>query len=182
MRTTGNVASPLSLSLAALLAACASTPPAPRPEMPASIKVPDRLALAQEAPATGVQIYDCAPNKSDASKFEWVFRAPEAQLFDTSGRSIGKHYAGPTWESNDGSKVVGDVKGRDDGPDSNAIPWLLLAAKSNSGSGVFGRTQAIQRVNTVGGKAPASGCSAGQVGREARVPYKATYYFYVPAP
>jgi hypothetical protein len=144
--------------------------------------VPDRLVLAQEVPAAGVQIYDCTASKTDPSRFEWVFRAPEAQLFDKSGRTIGKHYAGPTWEGSDGSKVVGDVKGRDDGPDPDAIPWLLLAAKSASGSGAFGRTQAIQRVNTAGGKAPATGCTAAEAGREARVPYKAVYYFYVLAP
>lgn len=165
-----------------LLAACAATGPSPPPDVPASIRVPDKLALAQEVPATGVQIYDCAPSKADPSKLEWAFRAPDAQLFDSAGRSIGKHYAGPTWESNEGGKVVAAVQGSDPGPDPNAIPWLLLVAKSASGPGVFGRTQAIQRVNTVGGKAPGPSCSAAEKGREARVPYKATYYFYVPAP
>jgi FtsP/CotA-like multicopper oxidase with cupredoxin domain len=169
------------VSLTALLSACVSTSPAPPPDVPASIRVPDRLALAHETPATGVQIYDCAPSKSDPSTFEWTFRAPEAQLFDKSGRTAGKHYAGPTWEANDGSKVVAEVKGRDNGPDKTAIPWLLLVTKSASGSGTFGRTQAIQRVNTVGGLAPASGCTAAEKGKEARVPYKAIYYFYVPA-
>jgi hypothetical protein len=174
------IATVATVTLTALLTACASNPPPP-PELPASIRVPDRLTLAHEVPATGVQIYDCAPSKSDPSKFEWTFRAPEAQLFDKAGRTVGKHYAGPTWEGNDGSKVVGEVKGRDDGPDKTAIPWLLLVTKSASGGGTFGRTQAIQRVNTVGGIAPASGCSADTKGKEARVPYKAIYYFYVPA-
>jgi hypothetical protein len=169
-------------SLVSLLSACMTSPASPPPDLPASIRAPDRLALAHEVSATGVQIYDCAASKTDSSKYEWTFRAPEAQLFDTAGRTIGKHYAGPTWEASDGSKVVGEVKGRDDGPDSNAIPWLLLGAKSASGGGAFGRTQAIQRVNTVGGKAPAAGCTAAEAGREARVPYKAIYYFYVPAP
>ena len=168
-------------ALATLFAACASTSPPPPPDVPASIRVPDKLVLAHEVPATGVQIYDCAPNKTDPSKFEWAFRAPDAQLFDKSGRTVGKHYAGPTWEANDGSKVVAEVKGRDDGPDKTAIPWLLLVTKSSSGSGAFSRVQAIQRLNTVGGKAPAGGCGAAEAGREARVPYKAIYYFYVPA-
>jgi hypothetical protein len=163
----------------AALAGCATDRLAMAPEVPDSLKVPDRLALSHQIPATGVQIYDCVASKADSAKFEWVFRAPEAALFDTSGRSIGKHYAGPTWEANDGSKVVGEVKGRDDGPDSTAIPWLLLVAKSNSGRGDFSRVQSIQRVNTVGGKAPAGGCDQAQAGKEARVPYKAIYYFYV---
>jgi len=85
-------------------------------------------------------------------------------------------------EANDGSKVAGEVKARDDGPAATAIPWLLLTAKSPSGNGVFSRTQSIQRLYTVGGKAPAGGCSKAQLGKAARVPYKATYYFYAAKP
>src|SRR5712671_5213904 len=163
-------------SLAALLAGCAT----PKPQaVPASLAIPDTQVLSLEALATGVQIYECKAGKgNNPAQFEWAFKAPEADLFDSAGTRIGKHYAGPTWESNDGSKVVGEVKGRDNGPDAGAIPWLLLSAKSNSGSGVFGKTQMIQRLHTVGGKAPADGCSQAQAGAEARVPYKATYDFY----
>ena len=135
--------------------------------------------LMLEAMADGVQIYAC---EAQGQGFEWVFKAPEADLFDLSGKKIGKHYAGPTWESNDGSKVVGEVKARDDGPAATAIPWLLLSAKSTSGKGVFSQTQSIQRLYTVGGKAPAGACTRAQLGKEARVPYKATYYFYSARP
>ena len=109
---------------------------------------------------------------------EWVFKAPEAELFDKASRKIGKHYAGPTWESTDGSAVVGEVKARDAGPDPSAIPWLLLAAKSNSGRGVLSQVKSIQRLQTVGGKAPSAPCTRDTVGQVARVPYKAVYYFY----
>ena len=115
-------------------------------------------------------------------RFEWSFKAPEAELFDSDGKKIGRHYAGPTWEANDGSKVVGEVKAKDNGPDPNAIPWLLLSAKSTSGSGIFSQTQSIQRLNTVGGQAPAEGCNQAQFGKETRVPYKAKYYFYIARP
>jgi hypothetical protein len=179
MRMEWAIAFASTASLVGLVASCASNTMAIAPNVPENLRVPDRLALSHEVSATGVQIYDCAASKTDPSKFEWVFRAPEADLFDKSGRIIGKHYAGPTWEANDGSKVAGDVKARDDGPDPNAIPWLLLVAKSASGTGTFGRTQSIQRVNTVGGKAPADGCGPAQAGAQARVPYKAVYYFYV---
>jgi len=138
--------------------------------------------LSLVTPATGVQIYECSASKTDPTRFEWAFKAPQADLLDGSGRKIGKHYAGPSWESNDGSKVIGEVKARDDGPAASAIPWLLLSAKSTSGNGVFGRTQGIQRLYTVGGKAPADGCNRARLGRETRVPYKATYYFYVARP
>ena len=165
-------------SLLALLSGCATAQVGTVPVMPDSLKVPATQTLSLETRATGVQIYDCKPSKDDTARFEWVFRAPEADLFDAAGNKIGKHYAGPTWESSDGSKVVGEIKARDNGPDVNAIPWLLLTAKTTSGVGVFSRIASIQRVQTVGGKAPATGCSQAQAGNEAAIPYSATYYFY----
>ena len=160
----------------ALLAACA----APGPPVPDELRVPFGQTLLLEARATGVQVYECRASKDDAARFEWSFKAPEAELFDATGKKIGRHYAGPTWESNDGSKVVGAVKAQRDAPEADAIPWLLLTAKSTSGGGVLGRTASIQRVGTVGGRAPASGCSRAQAGQEARVAYRASYYFYAP--
>src|SRR6266705_3513848 len=161
-------------SLAGILAGCAASNVGTNPLVPENLKVPAGQTLSLVSPATGVQIYECGAIKTEPPRFEWVFKAPEAELFDLSGKKIGKHYAGPTWESNDGSKAVGEVKARNDGPDANAIPWLLLSAKSTEGNGIFGKTQSVQRVNTVGGKAPADGCSQAQIGKEARVPYRAT--------
>ena len=169
-------------SLAGILAGCAAPNVGTNPLVPENLKVPAGQTLSLVSPATGVQIYECGAAKADPQRFEWVFKAPEADLFDLSGKKIGKHYAGPTWESNDGSKVVGEVRARDDGPTATAIPWLLLAAKSTSGNGVFSRTQSIQRLYTVGGKAPAAACGKAQLGKEARFPYKATYYFYSAKP
>lgn len=168
--------------LVALLAGCDTPKVGTGPKVPDNLRIPAMQRLSLKTRATGVQIYDCKPGKDDPARFEWVFRAPEAKLFDAAGRRIGKHYAGPTWESNDGSQVVGEVKARDDAPDVDAIPWLLMSAKSTSGAGVLGQTVAIQRVQTVGGKAPVSGCSEAQAGKEARVPYSAMYYFYVAGP
>jgi len=166
------------LATAALVAAsCTTTPTVSAPEVPAGLRPPARQTVFLETLATGVQIYECAP-KSDQSAFEWAFRAPEAKLMDRAGKTIGQHYGGPTWESNDGSKVVGEVKARDPGPNLSAIPWLLLSAKSTSGNGVFTPTTSIQRVQTTGGLAPSLPCDAGSVKQMARVPYTATYYFY----
>lgn len=176
-RKTGIPFVPVTLGI--LLAGCATGGSGTMPPLPENLKAPADEMLALEAAATGVQIYECAAGKDQPARFEWVFKAPEAELFDRAGKKIGKHYAGPTWEANDGSKVAGQVKARDNGPDPGAIPWLLLTAKSNSGGGVFGRTTSIQRINTVGGTAPAEGCSQAQAGKQARVPYKATYNFYV---
>src|SRR5262245_19000498 len=99
-----------------IVAGCASQQP---------VAVPDRLkpganeSLTMIVPAKGVQIYECRPRKDQAGEYEWAFVAPEADLFDTRGNRIGRHYAGPHWESNDGSKVVGAVKDRADAPRSD---------------------------------------------------------------
>ena len=144
-------------------------------ELPNAIKPPAGLAVYLTVPATGVQIYTCG--KNDAGAFAWIFKAPEAQLFDTQKRQIGKHYAGPTWEGNDGGKVVGAVKANAPAPGGNAIPWLLLDIKSSEGSGLFTQAKGILRVSTVGGRAPSAPCGEAQSGSENRVPYTANYLF-----
>lgn len=163
-------------SFAALLVACASSPYPTAPAVPASLQAPAGSTLYLEALASGVQIYECS-RKPD-STYEWEFKAPEATLTARSGQVLGKHYAGPTWEAIDGSRVVGAVKARDPGPSASAIPWLLLAAKSNSGVGTFANAKAVQRVTTVGGVAPTGGCTESTIKKEARVPYSAAYFFY----
>jgi FtsP/CotA-like multicopper oxidase with cupredoxin domain len=135
-----------------------------------------------EAHATGVQIYECAAKAVQPLTYEWTFRAPDAALADGSGHPLGKHFAGPTWEATDGSSVVGELKARDPAPSNTAIPWLLLAAKSTTGTGVLSATKSIQRVQTAGGIAPAEACSAANAAQVARVPYTAIYYFYRAAP
>ena len=128
-------------------------------------------------PAKGVQMYECRA-KQDQSGYEWAFVAPEAELFDVRGNRIGRHYAGPHWESTDGSKIVGSAKARADAPVAGAIPWLLLGAKSVGTQGLFSKVTSVQRVNTTGGVAPLDGCSQAATGTPARVPYTADYYFF----
>ena len=166
--------------LAAFLAVggCASGPTMTPPDVPAKLRPPSGEVLFLEARASGVQIYECALKPGQPPTYEWTFRGPEAALVDLSGRSLGKHYAGPTWESNDGSSVVGEVKASDTTSGENAIPWLLLTRKATAGSGTFTATTSIQRVRTVGGIAPAEACSASNAAQLSRVPYTATYYFY----
>lgn len=164
------------LSVPLVLAACASGPMPP--QGPASLQPPAGQTLVMEALASGVQIYDCAA-KADGSGPGWVFRAPEATLADARSHPLGKHYAGPTWESVDGSTVVGEVQARAPSrTPETAIPWLLLKAKSHGGSGVFADVRSIQRLNTGGGVAPAEPCTADTLGQVARVRYTAAYYFY----
>ena len=169
----------LLLLVLATLAACAAPGKLDPPAAPAALQVGADQVLYLEVRASGVQIYECAQSVDRSDTFEWTFRAPEATLTDAAGRTLGKHYAGPTWQSTDDqSLVVAAVKARESGPDPTAIPWLLLEAKSTSGSGLFAQARSIQRLKTVGGLAPSEPCSTGNIGHVVRVPYTATYYFY----
>lgn len=165
-------------SLALLAAACAA------PLHKSALEVPERLkpgayeSLAFTTPAKGVQIYECRASKNAPGSYEWAFVAPEADLMDTNGKRIGRHYAGPVWEAADGSKVQGAVQARADAPAANAIPWLLLGAKSIGPEGAFSKVTRIQRLNTSGGVAPSTGCSYATAGTAARVSYTADYYLF----
>ena len=135
-----------------------------------NLQVPAGNKVAFHVYAEGVQIYRW-------NGTSWAFVAPEAVLFagDEDDDPVGTHYAGPTWESNSGSKVVGKVLERCT-PDLDAIPWLLLEAVSSEGPGIFDGVTYIQRLYTVGGKAPAD--PGDFSGEEVRVPYTAEYFFY----
>jgi hypothetical protein len=136
----------------------------------ARLRVEAGHKVAAHAYATGVQVYRWTGTA-------WAFVGPEAVLYHDEGGNgeLGTHYAGPTWESASGSKVVAAVVDRCT-PDPDAIPWLLLRAVSSEGPGIFHRITYIQRVNTTGGLAPAE--PGDVVGELAEVPYTAEYYFY----
>ena len=128
------------------------------------------------ARSSGVQVYVC--QQSAEGKPTWVLKAPEATLYDDQGNEIGRHYAGPTWKHNDGSEITAKVVARVNAPDATAIPWLLLRVTGHSGSGVFSRVTAIQRVQTVGGQPPDGTCTASTLGAETQSEYEAEYSFY----
>jgi hypothetical protein len=167
-----------SLAAVALVAGCAT--------QSAPFVTPQKLnpgageSMTLIVPAKGVQIYECRASKTVPGAYEWAFVAPQAELFDTTGKPIGRHYAGPSWESMDGSKIVGALKERADAPAVGAIPWLLLGAKSVGADGTFSKVTSVQRVNTAGGVAPKVGCSQDNAGTPARMPYTADYYFFAP--
>jgi hypothetical protein len=69
-----------------------------------AVDPPAHASLLVDAQADGVQIYACETTDKGP---EWVFKAPEANLFDAEGRQIGTHFAGPSWKLTDGSQVVG---------------------------------------------------------------------------
>jgi hypothetical protein len=90
---------------------------------------------------------------------------------------VGTHYAGPSWESEDGSKVTAArVAGE---THTGTIPWLLLKINSNTGpAGVLSNATFIQRTDTTGGVAPSDPCDAAHVNEVKKVPYTAEYYFF----
>lgn len=152
------------------------------PNLPASLEIPSDQAPVLVLTAKGVQIYECRPVAGEADKYEWTFKAPDAELFDAEGKLVGKHYAGPTWELTGVGKVVGKVKAKADAPDGKGIPWLLLDVVSHEGGGTLANVRSIQRISTVGGKPPAEAADQAKVGQERRVEYTATYVFSAAKP
>jgi hypothetical protein len=148
--------------------------------VPESLRPAANEVLVLKASATGTQNYEC--RAGDGGVPAWTLVGPDAQLADDGGKALGRHYAGPTWESTDGSKVVGEVKAKAPAPDGRSVPWLLLKAKSTSGTGVFSRVTSIQRTDTVGGLAPETGCDAQHAGAKQASPYRALYSFYATRP
>ena len=146
-------------------------------QIPQQLHPPANEQLLLQVHAKGDQVYTCM---SVPAQFTWTLKAPDAQLFDKDGKPFGKHFAGPSWEATDGSRVTGKAVANTPSPDADSIPWLLVSIVGHDGSGVLSRATTIQRINTKGGKAPASGCDAAHAGQEVRVPYSADYLFYAP--
>jgi Protein of unknown function (DUF3455) len=146
-------------------------------QVPQQLQPPAGQQLVSQAHAKGDQVYTCT---EDVTQYTWMLKAPDAQLFDKDGKPFGKHFAGPSWEANDGSRVSGQMVAFVPSPDTNSIPWLLVKVVSHEGTGVLSRANFIQRLNTKGGKAPSSGCDEAHAGQELRVPYSADYFFYAP--
>ena len=166
---------PSLLAAAALVGCAALLPlviePVPGPLVPAGEK--PRLQLT----ARGVQIYEC--RRVDGVQPAWLFVAPEAKLFDKKGQPVGSHGAGPSWQAQDGSRIVGTLVAKVlPRNDDDAIPWLLLHTRGTDSSGRLAGITSVQRIHTRGGTSPAENCSEATLGRVARVPYTADYVFF----
>src|ERR1700758_79773 len=73
--------------------------------VPDALRVPPEEKLVLAAHGVGDQIYVCTGK--DGS-YAWTLKAPDAKLVDGS-KNVGRHFAGPTWASQDGSSVRGKV-------------------------------------------------------------------------
>jgi hypothetical protein len=158
------------LRLAVLLAASGCYSSLAMAQVPAAIAAKDE-SVASQVHAEGAQVYEC---KADAAgKLTWQFREPIASLF-RDGKTVGRHYAGPTWEDADGSAIVAKVIGRAAGASAEDIPLLKLEVTEHRGKGALGDVSAVQRVNTDGGVAEGTCETAGEF---QSVAYSADYIF-----
>jgi hypothetical protein len=141
-----------------------------------SIDLPAGVRSVLQAKGDGVQIYTCTAG-NDGPK--WVLKAPDAKLLDAAGKTIGSHFAGPTWRLEDGSQVQGELIASKPAPQTNSVAWLLLRAKAGTATGAFAEVAFIRRTETHGGVATESSCAnSHDVGNIVRIPYTATYTFY----
>jgi hypothetical protein len=139
-------------------------------QVPPAIAAPGATPVATFH-AEGAQIYECKAGAD--GKLSWAFREPIATLL-LDGKTVGRHYAGPTWEDADGSAVVGKVIGNAPGATANDVAWLKLDVVSRRGSGQLSNVTTVQRINTKGGAARGA-CD--RAGGFLSVPYSADYVF-----
>lgn len=180
----------------ALLAA-GSANALPAPDVPSDIDVPADTKLFRVDHAVGTQNYICLPSATAPSGFGWVLAGPQATLFTSRGRQTATHYLSPnpdesgtpraTWQDSRDTSALWAVKTAESSDAAyvapDAIPWFLLEVKgvqyTSNERGRLSRARFIQRINTVGGKAPATGCAAtGDVGKREFIPYEADYLFF----
>jgi Protein of unknown function (DUF3455) len=164
-------------SLALVISACASVQ-VDNASLPEAVRVPEGQVAKLWTLGAGDITYACRAKADQSGTYAWVFVAPVATLSDANKQVVGKYYAGPTWESNDGSKVTGKQVAVAPGGDGN-IPLQLVKANPAMGSGAMSSVTYIQRLKTKGGVAPAAPCTMNNVGAEQMVPYQADYVFYV---
>lgn len=146
------------------------------PAMPALGRTPDAIAAPGQAliltvRGEGAQIYECKANSGGG--LAWQFREPIATLL-LDGKTVGRHFAGPTWALDDGSQIKGRIAASVPGATDRDIPWLRLDVTARSGNGELSAATTVQRINTRGG---AMAGSCGRPGALLSVPYSADYVF-----
>jgi len=155
----------IAVSLAvAVLGAAQTSAQAPTP-----LAVPDGIVATLQA--QGAQVYECKPGPDNT--LIWQFREPVATLLQ-DGKTVGRHYAGPSWEHTDKSTLRGKVAVSTKGATPNDIPWLKLDVTEHQGEGIFSKVTTVQRINTSGGTAQGP-CE--KAGAFRSVPYSADYVF-----
>jgi hypothetical protein len=179
------------------------------PTTPAAITPPAGNSAFLVGRAVGTQGYVCLPANTGASwtvngsrpeatlfakgkpvQIVTHFLSPNTSPSDLAPNPL--PFANATWQSSsDSSKVWAQASaahtipaGSDPScPNAGSIGCLLLqvigSEKGPTGGKLMTQTSFIQRLNTNGGSAPATGCSVStDVGKQTLVPYTADYYFF----
>ena len=152
--------------------------------IPALVSVPENLPNGNTRVATyyavGVQKYKARIKAgSDPVSYEWVFVAPQADLYDITNAKVGTHGAGPFWQISPLDLIFGQQftpAKTAPSEDPESIDWLLLMPKNGTTpAGIFADVNYIQRISTKGGKAPLTPPS--DINESIDVKYKAVYRF-----
>jgi Protein of unknown function (DUF3455) len=181
----------------------------PSPATPEAITPPEGNSAFLLGHGVGTQGYVCLPSGSGASWTVNNARPEATLFTNVFGAAfqIITHFLSPvenpndvgpkpprfgdvTWQSSfDSSKVWAQktnfipAGSNASCPNAGAIDCLLLqtigSEQGPAGGRALTKTTFIQRLNTNGGSAPATGCSVStDVGKQALVPYSADYYFF----
>ena len=130
----------------------------------------DKTVVAA-AHAQGVQIYECKAGSD--GKLGWQFREPLATLM-IDGKTVGRQFAGPGWEFEDGSRIKGKVASQTPGASEKDIPNLRLEVIEHQGAGRLSEVSEVLREHTNGGVFSGSCDQPGALHLE---PYDADYTF-----
>ena len=101
-KLTRTITSAVAVAAAALLAACSSAPMMMKIDnaaLPEAVRVPAGQKVLMATTGVGELTYECREKKDMAGQHEWAFVGPVATLFSTERKTVGKYYAGPTWEA-----------------------------------------------------------------------------------
>jgi hypothetical protein len=153
-----------------LLAGALLGGPALAADAPASFEVADH-AVILEVHAVGAQVYQCQADA--AGHLAWTFREPIATLIG-DGKTVGRHYAGPSWALDDGGAVQGKVLASLPGAGPGDIPLLKLTVVQHQAAGALADAALVLRLNTRGGVFKGDCAAAGDLHAE---PYAADYVF-----
>lgn len=161
-------------SLATFTAVAAIGEPA---GIPPRLRAGPNEQLAFRLTGNGVNVYQCKSTVANPDVYAWYFVAPDATLYDGS-HEVARMASPDQMEAlSDTTSVSGFVRAAQSAGPTD-LPWMRASALANGDTGLFAGVTSYQRVNTRGGAAPASGCSANNVGEEARIAFDADFYFY----
>jgi hypothetical protein len=161
--------------------------------VPTDLEVPATEEAFLLGRGVGTQNYICQPSAS-LGRVAWTLFTPQATLFSDDAEQLTTHFFSvnpdevginvrATWEDSKDTSTIWARALAAATVNPDAIAWVKLDVVGRrlgptGGDTLFGATF-VQRLNTVGGLAPVTGCDDPQdIGRKAFSPYTADYFFY----